>query len=71
MELIKVFKQKCSQSATNGANKKAKELELVYIDYQPDKTRMIAVYEVTLFVMNIKPTWARGISKNVTIHLTA
>ena len=36
-ELIKVLKQEYSQLATNGANKKAKEPELVCINYQPAK----------------------------------
>ena len=38
-ELIKVFKQERSQSATNGAYKKVKrtEPELDCIDYQPGK----------------------------------
>lgn len=32
-EPIKVLNQERSQSATNSANKKAKELELVYVKY--------------------------------------
>ena len=37
IEPIKVFKQECSQSATKSANKKAKEPELFYINYQSGK----------------------------------
>ena len=39
MEPIKVFEQERSQSATNGAHKKAKrtEYEPVCIDYEPGK----------------------------------
>ena len=85
-KLIKVFKQERSQSATNGAHKKARrtESELVCINYQPGKTRMAAVYEITLpavriepikavtsLLVNIKLTRSRETSKNITVYLAA
>ena len=54
-ELIKVFKQKRSQSATNGANKKAKEPKLFYIDYQPGKQESLGCTKLaTLFAVCIE-----------------
>ena len=59
-EFIKVLKPERSQSAINDAYKKAKktELEPICIDYQPGKTKKVAVHEITLLTVRIKPTKA-------------